>query len=60
MYALKAMWQILWGLPLAVLWVLMYLVVVLGWGLARADKFIIHWNNMVNDDTDDSGPWRMA
>lgn len=51
MYALKAAWQILWCVPLALVWILMFLLLTIGWGLPRADKFIVHWNNMINDDS---------
>lgn len=60
MSALKAAWQLLWSLPLAVLWVLLFGIIFIGWGLSRADKFIIHWNNMVEDDTDGTGPFSAA
>lgn len=54
-YVLDAARQILFSIPMAVLWVLMFTVVTLGWGIESAGKFIKHWNNFVEDGSVEFG-----
>lgn len=49
MYILNTLRQLLFSIPLAILWMLMYLLLILGWGLPVADKFIVQWNRFVDD-----------
>lgn len=49
MYILTLLRQLLFSIPLAMLWMLTYLFLILGWGLPVADKFIAHWNRFVDD-----------
>lgn len=49
MYILTILRQLLFSIPLAALWMLIYLFLILGWGLPTADKFIVHWNKFVDD-----------
>jgi hypothetical protein len=56
MYALKQAYQLLWHIPIAITWLIMGLFITLGFGVGAFDKFIIHWNNMVNDIGDDVDP----
>lgn len=49
MYALKQAWQVLWHIPIALTWMFMGLLLTIGYGPSAFDRFIIHWNNMVND-----------
>lgn len=50
MTALKTAWQILWHIPVGALWVGMYFILWIGWGLKSADLFIKHWNNFIDED----------
>lgn len=49
MYVLLAMWRILLTIPMATLWMLLYAFVMLGWGVDKGDKFIMCWNQFVED-----------
>lgn len=49
MYVLRAMWQIIMSVPAATLWMLLYALIILGWGIKKGDKFIMCWNQFVDD-----------
>lgn len=56
MYVFLTMLRVLLSLPLAILWIAMYLILMLGWGLKRADSFMLHWNKfVVEGDVDVEG-----
>ena len=44
MNAIRTALCVVLSLPLLVLWLGMYLLLFLGWGLAIADQFMLHWN----------------
>jgi hypothetical protein len=46
---LKTAWSLLWSLPVGVAWLVMAAVLVVGWGPSAFNKWVIHWNNMVNE-----------
>lgn len=48
MNAVKTMWQVLWCVPVALLWMAMYAALWLGFGAAEADAFIYYWTDMVH------------
>lgn len=50
MYAVRTAWSLLWSIPMCVAWLVMYFILVIGWGPKHADKFIVHWNKMANDE----------
>lgn len=50
MDALKTMWRILISLPVAVTWMVMALLLYLGWGLPQVDKFIRAWNASMEEE----------
>ena len=41
------------SIPLAATWVCMYILLMLGWGVEYGDKFMKHWNNMLEDTSQD-------
>lgn len=49
LYIFNLLRQLVFSIPLAVLWMLIYLFLILGWGLEVADKFIKHWDRFVDD-----------
>lgn len=50
MYAAKTMWSLLWSIPMCAAWVVLYLILVVGWGPKKADKFIVYWNKMIESE----------
>lgn len=50
---LLTMYRVLMSLPLAVCWMLTFVVLCAGWGLSRGDKLIELWDDIVVDDDDD-------
>ena len=48
MYAVKTMWQVLWSVPVALLWMAMYAALWIGFGPTEADAFIHYWTDMVH------------
>ena len=50
MRELKMFWQLLWSIPLCVGVVLVYFLLMGGWGISRADKFLKHWNKFAADE----------
>lgn len=42
--------RIFLSLPLAILLIVVYSILMLGWGLKIADKFLVSWNAFVNDN----------
>lgn len=48
MNAVKTLWQLLWCIPAALAWMIMYAVLWVGFGPSEADAFIYHWNMMVH------------
>jgi len=49
MNVLLAMWRVLLSVPMATLWMLLYAFVMLGWGVAAGDRFIMAWNQFVDN-----------
>ena len=47
--ALLVAWRVLLSLPLAVLWMGMFGLLAIGWGLGATDSFIKNWNNFVEE-----------
>lgn len=52
---MRTMWQVLWSLPAAVVWMALFAVVWIGWGPKAADTFIVKWNEFV-----DLGPFGLG
>ena len=48
-YIFNLVRALLMSVPLAILWVLVYFTLFLGWNRAVADKFIFSWNSFVED-----------
>lgn len=49
MYVFLCMWRVLLSLPAALLWMLLYGLIVLGWGIKAGDRFIVCWNSFVEE-----------
>ena len=52
---LTTMLRVMLSLPLAIAWMLMYVIITLGWGLKEGERFIDKWNEFVCDDDPPSG-----
>lgn len=52
-HPLVTMARVLLSLPLAILWICTSLVLGLGWGLKRVDRYVELWNKLVVQDEDD-------
>lgn len=50
-YVLTAGWQLLWSIPLAAAFVVLYGLLLIGFGVKRADKLILAWEQVVAHDT---------
>jgi hypothetical protein len=46
----------MWHIPIAATWLLMGLLLTIAYGPRAFDRFIVHWNNMVNEIGDDTDP----
>lgn len=49
MNVLLTMWRVLLSVPMATLWMLLYALTMIGWGVAAGDRFIMAWNQFVED-----------
>ncbi len=47
--AFRTAWVLLWCLPLAVVWMLMYCLITIMYGLTTADKFVACWYSFVRN-----------
>lgn len=50
MYVLITMARLLLSLPMVVLWIGIYLLLCVGWGVPKADQFLLHWNKFVGEE----------
>ena len=50
MGVLLTMLRVLLCLPLAVVWMLMVAIIMLGWGPTSVDNFIKAWNSFIDED----------
>jgi hypothetical protein len=49
MNAIKTMWAVVWSIPAAILWMLLYAVIFVGWGTKKSDDFVLCWNAFVDE-----------
>lgn len=49
MNAIKTMWAVLWSIPAAIAWMLLYAIIFLGWGLVKSDRFVECWKAFVDE-----------
>ena len=52
MNAIKTMWAVLWSPLAAILWMLLYAVIFIGWGTEKSDAFVKVWCKYVDEGSD--------
>lgn len=48
-HPLLMMWRVLLTLPMAICWILIYVLLLIGWGLKVADSMLVAWNKWASE-----------